>query len=215
MSRRELVVANARARKARVRAMGIGDRPTSFLSPWQNGYVERLIGSIRRECTDHLLVFNAEHLRRILVKYASYYNEVRTHVALGKDMPRRRPIERFGDIVAYTLGFSFRKRQGIGLMICHDPRSEKDPRQTRALALNYPALDIGPRQSVFVLHDRLTATFLAWPRSQGLGDGERTGATGNAKYKRGAPLFQPITTHGVPECGGRLSRAGGKRRAPQ
>ena len=51
--------------KARIRAMGIRDRPTSFGSPWQNGYVERLIGSIRRECTDHLIVFNAEHLRRI------------------------------------------------------------------------------------------------------------------------------------------------------
>jgi len=57
--------------KARVRAMGIRDRPTSFRSPWQNGYVERLIGSIRRECTDHLLVFNAKHLRRILAKYAT------------------------------------------------------------------------------------------------------------------------------------------------
>jgi transposase InsO family protein len=89
--------------KARVQAMGIRDRPTSFRSPWQNGYVERLIGSIRRECTDHLLVFNAEHLRRILAKYASYYNEVRTHVSLGKDTPCRRPIERFGDIVAYPI----------------------------------------------------------------------------------------------------------------
>jgi hypothetical protein len=89
--------------KARVRAMGIRDRPTSFRSPWQNGYVERLIGSIRRECTDHLLVFNADHLRRILAKYASYYNEVRTHVALGKDTPCRRPIERLGDIVAYPI----------------------------------------------------------------------------------------------------------------
>jgi hypothetical protein len=67
--------------KARVRAMGIRDQPTSFRSPWQNGYVERLIGSIRRECTDHLIVFNAEHLRRILTKYAAYYNEVRTHVS--------------------------------------------------------------------------------------------------------------------------------------
>jgi hypothetical protein len=55
---------------ARVRAMGIRDRPTSFRSPWQNGYVERLIGSIRHECTYHLIVFNAEHLRRILAKYA-------------------------------------------------------------------------------------------------------------------------------------------------
>jgi hypothetical protein len=89
--------------KAHVRAMGIRDRPTAFRSPWQNGYVERLIGSIRRECTDHLLVFNAEHLRRILAKYATYYNEVRTHVSLGKDAPCRRPVERFGDIVAYPV----------------------------------------------------------------------------------------------------------------
>jgi hypothetical protein len=81
--------------KARVRAMGIRDRPTSFHSPWQNGYVERLIGSIRRECTDHLIVFGAEHLRRILTKYATYYNEVRTHVALGKDAPCTRAIERY------------------------------------------------------------------------------------------------------------------------
>jgi Integrase core domain len=89
--------------KARLRAMGIRDKPTSFRSPWQNGYVERLIGSIRRECTDHFLVFNAEHLRRILSKYASYYNGVRTHVSLGKDAPCRRPIERVGDIVAYPI----------------------------------------------------------------------------------------------------------------
>jgi transposase InsO family protein len=89
--------------KARVRAMGIRDRPTSFRSPWQNGYVERLIGSVRRECIDHLIVFNAEHLRRILAKYAAYYNEVRTHVSLGKDTPCARPIERFGDVVAYPI----------------------------------------------------------------------------------------------------------------
>ena len=89
--------------KARVRAMGIRDRPTSFRSPWQNGYAERLIGSARRECTDHLIVFNAEHLRRILAKYAVYYNEMRTHVSLGKDAPCTRPIERFGDIVAHPI----------------------------------------------------------------------------------------------------------------
>ena len=89
--------------KARVRAMGIRDRPTSFRSPWQNGYVERLIGSIRHECLDHLMVFNAEHLRRILAEYATYYNEVRTHVSLGKDPPCTRPIERLGDIVAYPI----------------------------------------------------------------------------------------------------------------
>jgi transposase InsO family protein len=89
--------------KARVRAMGIRDRPTSFRSPWQNGYVERLIGSIRRECTDHLIVVNAEHLRRILTKYSAYYNDVRTHVSLEKDAPCTRPIERFGNIVAHPI----------------------------------------------------------------------------------------------------------------
>jgi hypothetical protein len=65
--------------KARIRAMGIRDRPTSFRSPWQNGYVERLIGSIRRECTDHVIVVGEHHLRRTLAKYATYYNETRTH----------------------------------------------------------------------------------------------------------------------------------------
>jgi transposase InsO family protein len=88
---------------SRVRAMGIRDRPTSFRSPWQNGYVERLIGSIRRECTDHLIVFSAQHLRRILAKYATYYNEVRTHVSLGKDAPCKRAIERHGEIVAHPI----------------------------------------------------------------------------------------------------------------
>ena len=89
--------------KARVRAMGIRDRPISFRSPWQNGYLERLIGSVRHECTDHLIVFSEEHLRRILAKYSTYYNEIRTHTALGKDAPCARPIERFGDIIAYPM----------------------------------------------------------------------------------------------------------------
>ena len=89
--------------KARVRAMGIRDRPTSFRSPWQNGHVERLIGSIRRECTDHLIVLNEEHLRRILAKFSTYYNGWRPHISLGKDAPNRRPIERFGDIVAHAI----------------------------------------------------------------------------------------------------------------
>jgi transposase InsO family protein len=89
--------------RARVRAMGIRDRPTSFRSPWQNGLVERLIGSARHECTDHMIVFNEDHLRRILSKYASYYNEVRTHLSLGKDTPCARPIERFGNIIAQPI----------------------------------------------------------------------------------------------------------------
>jgi Integrase core domain len=70
--------------------MGIRDQPTSYRSPWQNGHSERLIGSVRRECTDHLIAFNADHLRRLLVSYATYYNEMRTHVSFGKDAPRTR-----------------------------------------------------------------------------------------------------------------------------
>ena len=66
-------------------------------------FLERLIGSIRHECLDHLIAFNAEHLLRILAKYATYYNEVRTHVSLGKDTPCTGPIERFGDVVAYPI----------------------------------------------------------------------------------------------------------------
>jgi transposase InsO family protein len=89
--------------KARVRAMGIRDRPTSVRAPWQIGYVERLIGSVRRECTDHLIVFSEEHLRQILAKYSTYYNEVRVHISLGKDAPCTRPIKRFGGIVAHPI----------------------------------------------------------------------------------------------------------------
>ena len=89
--------------KARLRAMGIRDRPTSFRAPWQNGCVERLIGSIRRECTDHLIVLNEEHLRRILAKFTAYYNHARTHTSLGKDAPYTRPIERFGQVIAHPI----------------------------------------------------------------------------------------------------------------
>jgi transposase InsO family protein len=74
----------------RLAPMGIRDHPTSPRSPWQNGHAERLIGSIRRECLDHIVVFGEAHLRRILAGYAGYYNELRTHLSLGKDSPRRR-----------------------------------------------------------------------------------------------------------------------------
>jgi transposase InsO family protein len=60
----------------RLRAMGIRDKPIAPASPWQNGFAERLIGSIRRECLDHLIVFGEQHLRRILISYVAYYNPV-------------------------------------------------------------------------------------------------------------------------------------------
>jgi len=84
----------------RVRSLGIRDHPTSPRSPWQNGYVERLIGSIRRECLDHIVVVGEQHLRHILMSYMEYYNAVRTHLSLDKDAPVRRIIQRAGRIEA-------------------------------------------------------------------------------------------------------------------
>ena len=83
----------------RLRSMGIRDRPTSPRSPWQNGFAERLIGSIRRECLDHVVVFGERHLRHVLLSYMKYYNEVRTHLSLEKDTPVSRAVERTGHIL--------------------------------------------------------------------------------------------------------------------
>jgi hypothetical protein len=69
--------------------MGIRDKPTAPASPWQNGFAERLIGSIRRECVDYFIVVGEAHLRRILRAYADYYNGIRTHRSLAKDAPVR------------------------------------------------------------------------------------------------------------------------------
>jgi transposase InsO family protein len=83
--------------------MGIRDRPISPGSPWQNGYAERLIGTVRRECLDRMLIFGEAHLRRILSAYAAYYNQVRTHLALEKDAPLHRAVQRSGTIVAIQI----------------------------------------------------------------------------------------------------------------
>ena len=83
--------------------MGIRDRPISPGSPWQNGYVERLIGTVRRECLDRVLIFGEVHLRRILSSYAAYYNHVRPHLAVGKDTPLGRRVQRSGEIVAIPI----------------------------------------------------------------------------------------------------------------
>jgi transposase InsO family protein len=82
----------------RIRAMGIRDKPTALTSPWQNGFAERLIGSIRRECVDHFDVLGEAHLRRILRAYAGYYNDIRTHRSLDKDALVSRPVQRSGII---------------------------------------------------------------------------------------------------------------------
>ena len=79
--------------RQRVKGMGIGEVLTAPHCPWQNPLAERLIGSIRRECLNHVLVLGESHLRRILARYFSYYHRARTHLALDKDAPDVRPVE--------------------------------------------------------------------------------------------------------------------------
>jgi transposase InsO family protein len=87
----------------RLRAMVIRDKPIAPASPWQNGFAERLIGSIRRECLDHIIVLGEVHLRRILKNYAAYYNGVRTHRSLNKDAPVSRLVQRSGVISSHAI----------------------------------------------------------------------------------------------------------------
>src|SRR5262249_53534112 len=87
----------------RLRAMGIRDKPIAPASPWQNGFAERLIGSIRRECADHFVIWGETHLRRILRTYARYYNDIRTHWSLDKDAPAFRPIQRTESIYSHPV----------------------------------------------------------------------------------------------------------------
>jgi transposase InsO family protein len=81
-----------------INQFGIKQIVKAYLSPWQNGYVERVIGSIRRECLDHVIVLNESHLRNILSGYISYYNKYRTHLGINKDSPEGRLVQLSGKI---------------------------------------------------------------------------------------------------------------------
>ena len=83
----------------RVRGLGIEEKLTAHRSPWQNAYVERMIGTIRRECLDHVLVWNARHLKRVLRDYLAYYHRWRTHLSLESDAPDGRPVSATGNLV--------------------------------------------------------------------------------------------------------------------
>jgi putative transposase len=74
--------------------MAITEVLTAPRSPWQNGVVERFIGSVRRECLDHVIIMTAAELRRLLTRYVDYYERSRTHLALDKDTPVSRPVPR-------------------------------------------------------------------------------------------------------------------------
>jgi transposase InsO family protein len=89
--------------RRRIRAMGIRDKPIAPRSPWQNGFAERLIGSIRRECLEHFVILSEGHLRQTLQSYAVYYNKIRTHRSLNKDAPAFRPLQRIGEITSHPV----------------------------------------------------------------------------------------------------------------
>src|SRR5437016_691391 len=88
--------------RRRVKGLGISEVLTAPQSPWQNPFAERLIGSVRRDCLNHVVVLGERHLRRILISYFAYYHRARTHLSLDKDAPDGRPIEppELGTIIA-------------------------------------------------------------------------------------------------------------------
>ena len=86
----------------RVKNMGIDEVPTAPRSPWQNPYCERVIGSIRRECLDRVIIFNEVHMKRILTSYFDYYHHARTHLSLERNSPMPREVEppSQGDVIS-------------------------------------------------------------------------------------------------------------------
>jgi transposase InsO family protein len=89
--------------RRRIHAMGIRDKPIAPAAPWQNSFAERLIGSVRRECLDHLIVLGEAQLRRILRSYADYYDKIRTHRSLGKDAACFRSVHRVGNVASHAI----------------------------------------------------------------------------------------------------------------
>ena len=89
--------------RRRIKSLSIEEVVSAPRSPWQNPFVERIIGSIRRDCLDHVIVLNERHLRKTLREYFSYYHTCRTHLSLNKDPPETRPVEpsEMGNIVAF------------------------------------------------------------------------------------------------------------------
>jgi putative transposase len=108
-----------------VEAFGLTSVRSAPSSPWQNPYVERVIGSIRREGLDHVIVFNERHLRRVLRAYVAYYQRSRTHLALGKDAPETRAVEPAG------AGRSWLGPKSAGLIIA---TSDKRPEPADSVA---------------------------------------------------------------------------------
>jgi Integrase core domain len=104
--------------------MAIEEVVTAPRSPWQNAYVERIIGSIRRECLDHIIIFDERHLRRMLSAYFQYHQHCRTHLSLCKDCPEPRPIQTpsTGTVIAFPQvgGLHHRYERRAAWTVCGD-----------------------------------------------------------------------------------------------
>ena len=111
--------------------MGIRDRPISPQSLWQNGHMERLIGTVRRECLDRMLILGEAHLRRVLTLYTSYYNESRTHLSLHKDAPLGRAVQRYGNIAATPVLSGLHHRLRADMISGNDRSWKSCPRRHR------------------------------------------------------------------------------------
>ncbi|HZR86319.1 MAG TPA: integrase core domain-containing protein [Bradyrhizobium sp.] len=151
----------------RLRAMGIRDKPIAPASPWQNGFAERLIGSIRRECSDHVIVLGDEHLRQILKSYADYYNGVRTHWSLNKDAPVFRPVQRSGVLGSHALlGGLHPLRSGLSFRYAAQRPSSRLPvRYLRQAGLDSHCLAFDHRFSSFAEPDLAARKLLEQPKA--------------------------------------------------
>lgn len=98
----------------RIESLAINEVLTAPRSPWQNPFVERVIGSIRRDCLDHVIVLNERHLRRILREYSGYYHTCRTHLSLSKDSPNPRIVQPpdLGKVIAFPFVCGLHHRYG-------------------------------------------------------------------------------------------------------
>src|SRR5467141_3709635 len=133
----------------RVKGMRIEEVLTAPHSPWQNPFAERLIGSIRRECLDHVVVLGERHLRRILARYFSYYHRARTHLALDKDAPDVRPVElpEAGGIVEIPEVGGLHPLRPPGGVVQHRRSSLPSNTRHRSSSAAQPALPVLPRDS--------------------------------------------------------------------
>jgi transposase InsO family protein len=90
--------------KAVAKSFGLEDTPTAIRSPWQNPIAERIFGTLRRECLDHIIPFNEKHLYTILDEFINdYYNSARTHMSINKDSPISRNVQAEGEIVSQPI----------------------------------------------------------------------------------------------------------------